>query len=90
MNKDSSHQSADVIADEVRSHLHQNGPTSCIETKQQIIDFLEKEKKLTQVEVTHREWPNSEARFYVAFSFDNTVIEHAIINRHIKKQLARI
>ncbi len=89
MNKDSSHQSADVIADEVRNHLHQKGLASMAETNQRIVNFLENEKKLTRVEVNHREWGN-EGRFYLAFSFDNNIIEHAIINRSVTKQLVTV
>ncbi len=90
MNRDSSHRSADAIADEVRNHLQKKGLASSVETHQRIVNFLENEKKLTRVEVNHRQWTSNEARFYLAFSFDNTVIEHSIINRQVTKELARI
>lgn len=88
MNKNSSHQkSPDAIADEVRNHLKQKGLASCPETKQHIVNFLQNEKKLTRVEVNHRDWTSTEARFYLQFSFDDTIVENAIINRQVAKQL---
>lgn len=77
---------SEMIVNQVRTHLNALSLQNCEETQKCIVDFLEKDQKLTKVAVSYREWGNGEARFYLYFSVDNSVVNSKILHRRIKQR----
>jgi ABC-type phosphate transport system ATPase subunit len=68
------------ILDSIRTTIATKAPEECEAT---IIALL-KSKNLTKIVVTQRTWQN-EVKFYIAFSFDGSIVEHGIVSKIIKK-----
>ncbi len=81
MDKAISHQSSDVIMNDLRNHIRKESPVAnCQAVKTAIITFLEKEKQCTNVEVNHREFKDG-ASFYVRFNAENGITDNVTIRR---------
>ncbi len=73
-------QTSEMIVDQVRAHLRKSSTSDSVVLQQEVANFLSS-KELKQVEVFGRQWSKNEVRLYLRFSFDNSVIENAIVTK---------
>jgi len=82
-------QTSEMIVDQVRAHLRKSSASDSEALQLEVTNFLSS-KELRQVEVFGRQWSKNEIRLYLRFSFDNSVVENAIVTKTLKgsRQLA--